>query len=196
MRYDLWIVKRAVALQARARDLAQGVIKPRARRVDQTEEYAWDNVEALRDAGFMGMTIPKAYGGGGKTFLDVVLVIEEMARCCGAAGRIAVEANMGAISAIMAYGTEEQKKFAANFRCRRQAGNLHHRAGRRQCGDGNDDAGRESAATNTSSMGASIGSRAAVFRGCISCLRARSMRQGRIWGSAGLSRCGTRRRVW
>ena len=99
----------------RARDLAQGVIKPRARRVDQTEEYAWDNVEALRDAGFMGMTIPKAYGGLGLSYLDVVLVIEEMARCCGAAGRVAVEANMGAISAIMAYGTEEQKRFAAEF---------------------------------------------------------------------------------
>lgn len=104
-----------LALQAKARDLAQSVIKSRARRVDGTEDYAWDNVEALRDAGFMGMTIPKAYGGLAHNYLDVVLVIEEMARCCGAAGRICVEANMGAISAIMAYGTEEQKRFAAAF---------------------------------------------------------------------------------
>jgi len=47
--------------------------------------------------------------------LDAVLVVEEMARACGAAGRIAVEANMGAVGAIMAYGTEAQKKLAAEL---------------------------------------------------------------------------------
>ncbi|GAF81763.1 unnamed protein product, partial [marine sediment metagenome] len=36
-----------LTLQARARELAQTVIKPRARRVDETEQYAWDNIEAL-----------------------------------------------------------------------------------------------------------------------------------------------------
>ena len=104
-----------LALQATARELAQGEIKARARDVDQSEAYSWENVEALRKAGFLGMTIPKQYGGAGRSFLDAVLVIEEMAQCCGAAGRIAVEANMGAISAIMAYGTEAQKMFAAEF---------------------------------------------------------------------------------
>ncbi len=104
-----------LALRARARDLAQNLIKPNARRVDETEEYAWDNVETLQEAGFMGMTIPRAYGGLGLSYLDAVLVIEQMAACCGAAGRITVEANMGAISAIMAYGSEEQKRFAAEF---------------------------------------------------------------------------------
>lgn len=104
-----------LALQTRARELAQTVMKPRAREVDKTEQYCWENVEALRDAGFMGMTIPKQYGGPGLSYLDVVLVIEQMAQCCGAAGRVVVEANMGGISAIMAYGTEEQKRFAAAF---------------------------------------------------------------------------------
>src|SRR5580698_6307347 len=36
-----------------------------------------------------------------------------MARVCGVTGRIAVEANMGAISAIMQYGSEGQKNLAA-----------------------------------------------------------------------------------
>jgi alkylation response protein AidB-like acyl-CoA dehydrogenase len=47
--------------------------------------------------------------------LDAVLLIEEMAKECGVTGRIAVEANMGAISAIMAYGSDEQKKLAADL---------------------------------------------------------------------------------
>jgi hypothetical protein len=38
-----------------------------------------------------------------------------MARVCGVTGRIAVEANVGAISAVMRYGTEEQKRLAASI---------------------------------------------------------------------------------
>ncbi|MGO1119271.1 3-sulfinopropanoyl-CoA desulfinase [Rhodovibrionaceae bacterium A322] len=101
-----------LALQEAARKLAQGVIAPRAAEVDRSEQYPWDNVEALTKAGFMGMTVPQAYGGQGLSYLDVVLVIEEMAKVCGVTARIVVEANMGAIGAIMAYGSEEQKKTA------------------------------------------------------------------------------------
>ncbi len=100
-------------LQAEARELARGVIAERAARVDATEEYPWDNVTALNDAGFMGMTIPRAYGGKGASYLDAALVIEQMAQVCGVTGRIVVEANMGAIGAVMAYGSEDQKTQAA-----------------------------------------------------------------------------------
>ena len=104
-----------LAFRARARELAQTVIAPRAAEVDRSEQYPWDNVAVLRDAGFFGMTIPQAYGGQGLGYLETCLLIEEMAKVCGVTGRIAVEANMGAIGAIMAYGTEAQKKLAARL---------------------------------------------------------------------------------
>ena len=63
----------------------------------------------------MGMTIPTSFGGKGLSYLDAVIVIEEMARCCSTMGRITVEANMGAIGAVMKYGTEFQKKLAADY---------------------------------------------------------------------------------
>ncbi len=102
-------------IQQRARELATEVIAPRAAEVDETEEYPWDNVTALQEAGFTGMTVPKDLGGPGRSFLDAVLVIEEMAKVCGVTGRIAVECNMGAISAAIAYGTDQQRKLAAEF---------------------------------------------------------------------------------
>src|SRR3546814_451476 len=98
------------AIREKARELANAVIAPRAAAVDREEAYPWDNVRALREAGFVGMTIPRDLGGPGLGFLEVALVIEEMARVCGVTGRIAVEANMGAVSAIMAYGSEAQKR--------------------------------------------------------------------------------------
>jgi alkylation response protein AidB-like acyl-CoA dehydrogenase len=103
------------ALQAIARELARTVVAKRGIEIDQTREYPWDVVSALRDRGFMGMTIPKRLGGQGRSFLDTVLVIEEMAKACTVAARIVVEANMGAISTVMAYGTEKQKRLAADL---------------------------------------------------------------------------------
>jgi len=102
-------------LRNRARRLAEQTIAPRAAEVDRSEQYPWNNVEALKDAGFFGMTIPEAFGGPGLGYLEAVLVIEEMAKVCGVTGRIAVEANMGAVGAIMAYGTDAQKRLAADL---------------------------------------------------------------------------------
>jgi len=113
MQFDLTPPQRA--LQARARELARGPIAERAAEIDRTEEYPWDNVARLKEAGFFGMTIPATYGGQGASYLDAVLVIEEMAKCCGVTGRIVVEANMGAIGAIMKYGSEAQKRLAADL---------------------------------------------------------------------------------
>ena len=80
---------------------------------DQRREYCWRNVEVMSDAGLMGMTIPREFGGQGASFLDVLKVIECVARECALSARILVESNMGGISAIMAYGTKKQKEFCA-----------------------------------------------------------------------------------
>jgi alkylation response protein AidB-like acyl-CoA dehydrogenase len=104
-----------LALQARAREFATSVVRPRAAAIDRDEQYPWDVVRALVDAKFLGMTIPAQYGGQGRSFLDAVLVIEEMAKACTVTGRIIVETNMGAISTVMAYGTEAQKRLAAGL---------------------------------------------------------------------------------
>ncbi len=102
-------------IQTRASALATEVIGPRAAEVDRTEQYPWDNVKALQEAGFTGMCVPKDLGGPGHSYLDAIVVIEEMSKVCGVTGRIAVEANMGAISAILHYGSDSQRKLAAEY---------------------------------------------------------------------------------
>ena len=112
---DLGLSPAEIALQARARAFSQNVAKPRAAAIDRAGEYPWDMVKALGEAGFLGMTLPKALGGKDASFLDAVLVIEEMAKSCTVTARIVVETNMGAISTVMAYGSEAQKKLAAGL---------------------------------------------------------------------------------
>lgn len=108
MNFDLTDSQKAI--QQQARKLARTVIAPRAAHWDITETYPVDNVQALVEAGFMGMTISPAYGGPGRSFIEAILVVEEMARVCGITGRIVVEGNMGALGALLAYGSEEQKR--------------------------------------------------------------------------------------
>ena len=88
------------AIRTRARALADNEFRERAARWDEREEYPWDNVKQLVEAGLMGMTIPAAYGGQGKTLLDVVLAIEQVARVCGVTGRILVDSNLGPVGVI------------------------------------------------------------------------------------------------
>jgi 3-sulfinopropanoyl-CoA desulfinase len=102
------------AYQATARELA-AKFAPRAAEWDRERTYCWPNVAELAAAGLMGMTIPKRFGGRGASYLDACVVIEEMARACTLSARIVVEANMGGISAVMAYGTDDQKAFAAEL---------------------------------------------------------------------------------
>ena len=102
-------------LRAEARELAQSRFAARAAEIDRSEEYPWDNIELLCKAGFMGMTIPEQYGGRGFNYLDTVVAIEQFAAVCATMGRITVEANMGAIGAIMAYGSDAQKKLVAPY---------------------------------------------------------------------------------
>ncbi len=99
-------------LQGRARELAQEAAA-QAAETDRSEQYPWPMVRRMTEAGFIGLTVPRAYGGQGGSYMDAVLVIEEFSKACSVCGRIAVEANMGAIGAIMAYGSEAQKKLAA-----------------------------------------------------------------------------------
>jgi alkylation response protein AidB-like acyl-CoA dehydrogenase len=111
--YDL--PARLKEFQARVRHVANAEIAPHAAETDRSEEYPWNCVDVLKRERFMGMTIPVEYGGGGASFLEAVVLIEEMAKACSTTGRICVEANMGALGAIMAYGSEAQKRLAASL---------------------------------------------------------------------------------
>jgi alkylation response protein AidB-like acyl-CoA dehydrogenase len=112
---NLGLSQDEITLRTRARAFADDVVRPRAAAIDREEQYPWDIVRALGEAGFLGMTMPKSLGGQARSFLDAVLVIEEMAKACTVTARIVVETNMGAISTVMAYGNEAQKTLAARL---------------------------------------------------------------------------------
>jgi len=103
------------AFREKVRQVARSEIAPHAAETDRSERYPWHCVEVLKREGFMGMTIPVEHGGRGASYLQAVVLIEEMAKACSATGRICVESNLGALGAIMKYGAAAQKRLAASL---------------------------------------------------------------------------------
>lgn len=97
-------------LQARARTFARKKIPPHIADMDRTNNYPWPLIKELAKEGFMGITIPKEYGGAGRPLIDAILVVEEIAKVCGTIARVVVDSNTAVPKAIAEYGTEAQKK--------------------------------------------------------------------------------------
>ena len=76
-------------LQATVRKLAQERIAPRAREIDESEEYPQDLFDLFVDAGLTGLCVPEDLGGSGAGIFGLALAIEEVAKYSNAAALMA-----------------------------------------------------------------------------------------------------------
>ncbi|MCA9756461.1 MAG: acyl-CoA dehydrogenase family protein [Candidatus Eisenbacteria bacterium] len=95
--------------QAKAREVAEEVVRPLAAKYDQLQEYPWEIKDAMAQAGLMGVWIPEEYGGAGAGVLNLCLCVEELSRACGGIG-VAYAVNALGSFPILVGGTDEQKK--------------------------------------------------------------------------------------
>lgn len=92
------------------RRFAEQEIAPRAFELDETQEFPRDIMKKLGDMGMLGILFPPEYGGAGLTYLDYVLIIEELARVDGSIGLSVAAHNSLCSNHIFVAGTEEQKR--------------------------------------------------------------------------------------
>jgi alkylation response protein AidB-like acyl-CoA dehydrogenase len=92
------------------RRFAEKEIAPRAFELDETQEFPRDIMKKLGDMGMLGILFPPQYGGAGLTYLDYVLIIEELARVDGSIGLSVAAHNSLCSNHIYQTGTEEQKR--------------------------------------------------------------------------------------
>lgn len=69
-------------LQQKAAQVAAAVLAPDAERVDREAQWPAAGLQALADAGLMGLHIPRRLGGLGEGLLPLAIVTEELARAC------------------------------------------------------------------------------------------------------------------
>ena len=92
------------------RDFAQNEVKPFAQEVDETEVFPRETVTKMQKYGFLGIDVPKQYGGQGCDSLAYVMAIEEISKVCATTGVILSAHTSLCCGPILKFGSEEQKQ--------------------------------------------------------------------------------------
>ena len=92
------------------KDFAEKEVKPLAQEVDEEERFPRETVEKMAKYGFMGIPVPKEYGGQGCDILTYAMCVEELSKVCGTTGVIVSAHTSLCIDPILTYGTEDQKQ--------------------------------------------------------------------------------------
>ncbi len=106
---DLLLTEEERMLQTAVREFADRELAPRARELDEKEEFSWENWKGMADLGLTGIGIDPAYGGSGGGYRQMAIAEEEVARG-DAATSVTLVAHMSlGTHTIYQYGNEEQK---------------------------------------------------------------------------------------
>ncbi len=107
MNFELGTDQREI--KNRAARFADEEVAPHAAELDRDDVVPLETLDRLARAGFMGLCVPKEYGGAEMDFLSYCLLIEEISRADAGVGvTIAVHTSAGTLPIVM-FGTEEQK---------------------------------------------------------------------------------------
>ncbi len=93
-----------------AREFSEGEIVPRARENDRNHHFDLELVAKLAAPGYLGAIVPREYGGAGLDHLSYGLIVEEVGRACSAMRTVVSVQTSLVCSALVRWGTEEQKR--------------------------------------------------------------------------------------
>ena len=91
-------------------DFVAKEIKPKAREVDEMEEFNWEAVRKGGPIGLLGMSIPEVYGGSNVDSISSAIATEELGWGCGSTALAFTAHNGLGAAPIALYGSEELKK--------------------------------------------------------------------------------------
>ncbi len=92
------------------RQFATTEIAPKARQLDEDEEFSPELTKGMGQLGLFGTIVAPEYGGQGMDYLSYVVAVEELARVDGSqAATIAAHNSLGA-GPLYYFGNEEQKR--------------------------------------------------------------------------------------
>ncbi len=92
------------------KDFAENEVKPLAQEVDETETFPRATADKMAQLGFLGIPVPKEFGGQGCDPLTYAMCVEELSKVCGTTGVIVSAHTSLCVDPIMTYGTPDQKQ--------------------------------------------------------------------------------------
>ena len=91
-------------------EYAEKELRPKAREVDEKEEFNWEAFRKAGPVGLAGMSIPEEYGGSNVDMISNVIAMEELGWGCGSTALAFTAHNGLGTAPIALYGSEELKK--------------------------------------------------------------------------------------
>jgi alkylation response protein AidB-like acyl-CoA dehydrogenase len=106
---DLTLSSEQDAVRKAVKQWVDDVVAPPSLANDRQERFPQEALDGLRETGFIGLSIPEEFGGGGGDPMSYVLFIEELGR--GDANvRSIVSVHLGLVAgSVERWGTQEQK---------------------------------------------------------------------------------------
>jgi alkylation response protein AidB-like acyl-CoA dehydrogenase len=92
------------------RKFAEESIQPLVREMDERGVMDHSLIEQFHQLGLMGIEIPEQYGGGGGTFFEAILAVEELSRVDPSVGVLVDVQNTLVNNALIRWTTEAQKQ--------------------------------------------------------------------------------------
>ncbi|MBK1787334.1 acyl-CoA dehydrogenase family protein [Prauserella cavernicola] len=90
---------------------------------DDSQEFPWEFYDAVVEGGWLGLTVPTEYGGGGLGVTEAAIVEQEIAKSgAGMGGCSAVHIGIFGFESIIKHGSDDLKR---RFLPRLVAGDLH-----------------------------------------------------------------------
>jgi butyryl-CoA dehydrogenase len=110
MRDSLYFTEQHLAVREMVRAFARDEVAPVAKRLDDSQEFPWENVRKMGELGLLGIPWPEELGGAGLDIISFIIAIEELARV-DASHSITISAHTTlGTSPIVNFGSTEQKE--------------------------------------------------------------------------------------
>ena len=106
---DFTLSKQHEMAQTLFKEFAENEAKPLAIETDENEQFPRSTVDKMAKYGFLGIPVPKEYGGQGADILTYVMCVEELSKVCATTGVIVSAHTSLCVDPILTYGTPEQK---------------------------------------------------------------------------------------
>jgi len=107
---DFLLTEDQKSLKKSIQDFARKEIQPLVKEHDEKGTWPEGLTKKLGDMGLLGIIIPPEYGGAGYSYVDYVIILEEISKVDPSVGLVVAAHNSLCSNHINVFGTEAQKQ--------------------------------------------------------------------------------------
>ncbi|MFC5662225.1 acyl-CoA dehydrogenase family protein [Kitasatospora misakiensis] len=106
---DYFTDERHESLRAEVREFAEKEVRPQVARMEADRQVEFELAHEIARRGWIGVTIPREFGGLGLGHLAKTVIVEELSRVSGAMGAMAQASQLG-VAKVIHFGNDTQRR--------------------------------------------------------------------------------------